>query len=184
MTHAAETSTHRITLDFEDAETLVLALEHIGDRDAPVMITGGSVTAGGPTYQLWAGYTPALRALEAQDREMTASDLIRAVREEAAADPDRVYEGPSQTTCEYADANGNPLCLIGHALARLAWLDRIPEVGNAAAISGILTDDWRETMKSTSTQRAWLHYVQKSQDARQSWGQAVDEADHLMGPIG
>lgn len=52
MAHAAETSTHRITLDFEDAETLVLALEHIGDRDAPVMITGGTVTAGGPTYQL------------------------------------------------------------------------------------------------------------------------------------
>ena len=114
MAHAAETSTHRITLDFEDAETL----EHIGDRDAPVMITGGTVTAGGPTYQLWAGYTPALRALEARDHETTASDLIRAVREEAAADPDRVYEGPSQTTCEYADANGNPLCLNGHALAR------------------------------------------------------------------
>jgi hypothetical protein len=58
MAHAAETSTHRITLDFEDAETLALALEHIGDRDAPVMITGGTITAQGTTYQLWAGYTP------------------------------------------------------------------------------------------------------------------------------
>lgn len=76
MAHAAETSTHRITLDFEDAETLALAREHIGDRDAPVMITGGTITAGDTTYQLWAGYTPALRALEAQDhrqaQQMTA----------------------------------------------------------------------------------------------------------------
>jgi hypothetical protein len=60
-------------------------------------------------------------------------------------------------------------------MARLAWLDRIPDVGNAAAISGILADDWQDKVKSTPTQREWLHHVQKSQDARQSWGQAVDE---------
>lgn len=52
-------SPHRITLDFEDAETLHLALEYLGDPDAPVMITGGAVSTAGQTHRLWEDFAAA-----------------------------------------------------------------------------------------------------------------------------
>lgn len=54
---------YRITLDFEDADTLRQALDYIGDVDAPVMITDGTVEYDGRTDQLWGGWDRAMIAL-------------------------------------------------------------------------------------------------------------------------
>lgn len=51
---------HRIVLEFEDAETLQQALEYLGESDAPVAITGGSVESAGHTFQLWDDYDAAM----------------------------------------------------------------------------------------------------------------------------
>lgn len=59
---------HRIVLDFEDADTLHQALEHIGEADAPVMISGGQVISGGESHELWGGYDPAMNATDDKDR--------------------------------------------------------------------------------------------------------------------
>lgn len=163
MAHAAQTSAHRIhriTLDFEDAATLALALEHIGDRDAPVMLTGGTVITGGEAHPLWEGYHASLSRAEGEvaakvhggPAPMTASDLIRTVREIAAAAPDRINAGPR----EYRDENNAP----------------------------VLAYDWKDEVKSTLAQRDWLHHVQKKQDAGKPWAEAVSRTDHQMGPIG
>lgn len=186
MAHAAETSTCRIILDFEDAAALALALEHIGDRDAPVMLTGGTVTIGGRTRPLWEGYYVSLGRAEGEvaaeiygaPAPMTASDLIQAVRDVTAEHPGHINEGP----CEYRDENNDPVCLIGHALARFGWHDQME--GNAENIAAVLVYDWKEKVKSTLTQRDWLHHVQKKQDEGATWAEAVCATDHQMGPIG
>lgn len=185
MAHAADTSTYRITLEFEDAATLARALEHIGDRDAPVMIMGGTVTTGGRTHQLWDGYYASLTRAESEAPAekygppvaMTASDLIGAVRTVAAEHPDR-----TEKRCRYRDENNDPVCLVGHALARFGWHDQM--TGNEENIAAVLIYDWNETVKSTLTQRDWLHHVQKEQDKGATWGEAVRATDHRMGPIG
>lgn len=51
---------HRITLDFEDGDTLRQALDYIGDSDAPVMITAGTVEYDGKTARLWDGWETAM----------------------------------------------------------------------------------------------------------------------------
>jgi hypothetical protein len=56
--HAPDT--HRITLEFEDAETLRQALDYIGDGDAPVFIAGGAVETAGSTFPLWDGFHAAM----------------------------------------------------------------------------------------------------------------------------
>lgn len=114
----------------------------------------------------------------------SASDLIRAVREVAADNPDRIYQAPDPQVCEYADTAGNPLCLIGHALHRLGRLEQAANVGNEENIAAILVYDWQDEVKSTRTQRDWLHSVQKAQDTLQPWGEAVRTADQQHGPIG
>lgn len=109
---------------------------------------------------------------------MTASDLIRAVREVAAESPDYVNRG----ACEYRDANNDPVCLIGHALARFGWHDQME--GNAENIAAVLIYDWKDKVKSTRTQQDWLHSVQKKQDDGAAWSEAVRATDYRMGPIG
>lgn len=51
---------HRITLEFEDGDTLRQALEYIGDSDAPVMLIAGSVEYDDKTVPLWDGWGTAI----------------------------------------------------------------------------------------------------------------------------
>lgn len=51
---------YRITLDFEDRDTLRQALDYIGDIDAPVMITAGTVEYDGTVARLWDGWEAAM----------------------------------------------------------------------------------------------------------------------------
>jgi hypothetical protein len=51
----------RITLEFEDTETLRTALEYLGDTDAPVMITRGEAVIDGQAHELWDDYDEALK---------------------------------------------------------------------------------------------------------------------------
>lgn len=48
-----------ITLEFEDTDTLRSALSHIGEADAPVMITRGRAVVDGQGYELWDDFDPA-----------------------------------------------------------------------------------------------------------------------------
>lgn len=64
MTDAQTSTEHSITLNFEDADTLRQALEYLGDSDAPVMLTSGTVTSAGKAFDLWDGYDQALDDLE------------------------------------------------------------------------------------------------------------------------
>lgn len=58
---------HRITLEFEDAETLRQALEFLGDGDAPVFIITGTVETAGSTFPLWDGFAAAMEHLPKED---------------------------------------------------------------------------------------------------------------------
>lgn len=52
---------NRIILEFEDAEALHLALEHIGDPDAPVMILRGEAVVDGQVFELWDRHEDAMK---------------------------------------------------------------------------------------------------------------------------
>lgn len=56
---------HSIVLDFEDPDTLLQALEYLGESDAPVCLIDDTsqVIVGNITYKLWAGYAAAVAAL-------------------------------------------------------------------------------------------------------------------------
>ena len=57
-----------ITLRFESAETLLEALDHIGDDDAPVSIVdGSSVRVGDTTYPLWDDFATARDVLAGEE---------------------------------------------------------------------------------------------------------------------
>lgn len=58
---------YRITLVFEDGDTLRQALEYIGDPDAPVMITDGTVEYGNKVAHLWFGWDEAMEALAEEE---------------------------------------------------------------------------------------------------------------------
>lgn len=51
---------YRITLDFEDGDTLRQALDYIGESDAPVLLIGGTVEYDGKTVPLWDGWGTAI----------------------------------------------------------------------------------------------------------------------------
>lgn len=62
---------HRIVLDFEDADTLRLALQHLGESDAPV-ISSVQVITEGESHQVWDNYDSALAAIG----DRTDDDLL------------------------------------------------------------------------------------------------------------
>jgi hypothetical protein len=59
---------NRIVLEFgNDAEDLALALEYLGDTNAPVLICGGEVVVNGQSFELWDEYDAAVAAAENSD---------------------------------------------------------------------------------------------------------------------
>ena len=107
--------------------------------------------------------------------------LISIVRAKAADNPDFVYTTPlvnqqDDPPCVYV-YDGCPSCLIGHALFDAKLIDgslECDQAKNSTGFTGLLdhlgllldTNEWK-----------WLRQVQRYQDARRSWGEAVRQAD-------
>lgn len=108
--------------------------------------------------------------------------LIRKVRDIAAARPEYVYDA-SDEQCFYT-LEGQPSCIIGHALFKLGYLPSetyIEGFGAGVALThlGVALD---------YDEKRWMDYVQEAQDGRAfglvmsvanrlSWGGAVQFAD-------
>jgi hypothetical protein len=104
--------------------------------------------------------------------------LIEIVRRKAGASPDFVYGQPNCGYCQYI-RNGQPDCIIGHALVETGLIDASYEeqVDNGQTLPTIIGDLGVELGK---VERVWLSFVQDAQDAKKSWGQAVAEADRHL----
>jgi hypothetical protein len=113
-------------------------------------------------------------------RELDIKALIAEVREVAAEHPTRVLADD----CQYFDESGAPVCLIGHALARLGFSSDT-EVGhyitlgddyyNESSIGYLLSHLRIEHI--TGTANRWLTVVQRHQDLAEPWAVAVARAD-------
>lgn len=122
---------------------------------------------------------------------METSDLIAAVRQVAIEQPTYVYD--PDPDCVYREETGEPSCLIGHALKRIGQLDlisvetrmspgaSIATTRNLMNVSQLLYD---LGLQFTEAQKRWLTRVQSQQDERTAWGDAVNNADYEIGPIG
>lgn len=100
-------------------------------------------------------------------------NLIRFVREKAAAHPEFIYDNSS--LCKYV-AEGKPSCLIGHALWKAGLIGPYFErndrnkvaFGHIAMHLGLSLDP---------AEMAWLRRVQFLQDSGNAWAAAVSGAD-------
>lgn len=102
--------------------------------------------------------------------------LIAETRKVVEANPDFVYSG----VCRYVK-EGQPSCLIGHALWNLNLIDGTledsPHNGNSSwgIINHLELDVDPESMD-------WLSYAQSRQDSGYyTWAGAISEADRLAG---
>lgn len=91
---------HRLTLEFENAQTLAEALRYIGDSNAPVFITSGQVTlADGRKFELWDQTQQAMTAADAlaEDEENPMSEIdSQATLEVVTVKAKTVYEDPEK----------------------------------------------------------------------------------------
>lgn len=110
--------------------------------------------------------------------------LIASVRKFAAERPDYIYKNadnnyPWKVGCVYFTKDGNPSCLIGHALADFGLLNGQPDICGTSSINNVVKQYGWEI---DSRELEWLVDVQMFQDSLKTWGQAValaDEADRL-----
>lgn len=105
----------------------------------------------------------------------TGQKIINEVRLVAAANPDFVYEPPDDEGCVYV-RDGEPSCLIGHALWRLGYIDAELErhregpnhnwdgAPDLLDHLGLHLDD---------SESEWVAVVQSRQDDGQPWGHTV-----------
>lgn len=110
-----------------------------------------------------------------------AIQVIKAVREVAAEQPDHVYRKPDDASnCHYVDRdNGDrvPGCLVGQGLWKVGLIDGSlfdDYDVNGAGVAGIL--DYVQ-IDCLPIQSEWLERVQNRQDAGATWGEAVAYAD-------
>ncbi len=102
--------------------------------------------------------------------------IIAETRKVAAGNPDFVYQKISGA-CKYV-RNGNPDCIIGHALWNVGLIDAdCPWDGyGVSSISNVIRDvDWGKGLDSDEV--GWLSIVQDSQDTGYSWREAIAKAD-------
>lgn len=101
--------------------------------------------------------------------------IIAAIREVAAESPDFVYKG----MCQYV-VNGQPGCLVGHALWRLGLIDEGIERYNT---NDLKIKAFDLAWAFDRAELAWLGHVQNRQDRGAPWGVAVKDADEVVWPI-
>lgn len=103
--------------------------------------------------------------------------LIRLVREKAAEKPDFVYRQPPGTfECLYMHDDGNPGCILGHALCDAGLIDSSLywEHVNQDTIGGLAT---LLELPLDRPELKWMREVQARQDEEEPWGRAVALAD-------
>lgn len=122
---------------------------------------------------------------------ITLLQLIEAIRQVAAGEPDFVYDTADRTaSCDYApNALNRCGCIVGEALAllgvpreRLARLDMMA-AGNGQInswgtrpLAGVLAD----LVEPDALYSYWVILVQTAQDGGRSWAEAVAYADELV----
>ena len=108
----------------------------------------------------------------------TAKDVISAIREIAAENPDFTYTEDLYGNCKYYPTPGNPMgCIIGAALTRLGF-DRQNEL-QFERTEG--SDVVKYLVGALNKQdERWVSSVQASQDTGTSWANAVIYADAAL----
>jgi len=110
-----------------------------------------------------------------------ATALREKITEIALANPGFVYESePTTGTCLYTHANGEPGCLVGHALAALGAQISFDDEHN---YEQDVMDLWRnEYIDGNMRDIHWAYTAQGKQDSQYSWGEAVRMADEEFPP--
>lgn len=115
--------------------------------------------------------------------EITAEQLVRKVREQAQAHPDKVYKKDpgmiSGSVCVYAHSK-EPGCIIGWALHDLGWsledlrtLDDRVDAGIRYVAENVIPGINEGDPDAVD----WLEKVQVNQDNGYKWGVSVAQAD-------
>jgi len=118
----------------------------------------------------------------------TARALVIAVREVAAANPDKIYiketDAHGYSSCLYTHKDGSPGCLIGQGLAKLGIKVSHDETRNTEGIDSsngcwpeLEADDEDQAYEEVSVLVNWLSAAQGHQDVGYPWSEAVAEAD-------
>lgn len=107
--------------------------------------------------------------------------LIGLVRQKAGERPDYVYHAPGGDTCAYV-VNGEPSCLIGHALFEAGVIDAEFErhEDNCHVFSFLYPE---LGLHLSPDELNWIDLVQNAQDANKPWGEAVKVGDNRLAEI-
>lgn len=114
---------------------------------------------------------------------ITASALAEAVVEVANERPDHVYETANTDVCLY-QVDGQPSCIVGHALARLgAPAELLRTLDSEELTIGSAFVDVEALERDDKDEAEFLHRVQNAQDIGVPWGEAVRRArSDMRGP--
>jgi hypothetical protein len=99
--------------------------------------------------------------------------IIAEIRKVAADNPDFIYQAPYGDACFYV-FNGQPSCIVGRALWNLGFIDKTLEKGSDNSIRAHVFLDKHFALDLY--ERDWIDRVQWHQDAKRTWGQAVEVA--------
>jgi hypothetical protein len=114
--------------------------------------------------------------------QLDLNDVITEVRRAADLHPDKVM---SQGGCLYFTGDGEPSCIIGHAIHALgATLEDVGGSNNSLTCNVIFgfgdspesSTFWVPSVRYPPTMN-WLYKVQALQDMQFSWAEAVRRAD-------
>lgn len=107
--------------------------------------------------------------------------MVKQVRYFAETQPTRKVD------CTYVDGEGEPVCIIGHALHALGyttnWTATGPDgrtVVNEENLNGLTAITGYDP---TDPRTVWLAAVQDWQDGNYSWAKAVEMADFTNGHV-
>lgn len=121
---------------------------------------------------------------------ITLNQLVDAVRQVAATEPDYIYDnGDDSSTCEYTPNDRNRCgCIVGEALRllgvsreRLRALDLLGYTENVSWGAPRAVDELSDLLTTEALTSSWVRLVQEYQDAGSDWSGAVNRADERVG---
>jgi hypothetical protein len=122
---------------------------------------------------------------------ITEKELIDAIRQVAATEPDRVYKtDSSQSACSYLPNALNPCgCIVGEALALLGVPREVLSQADRLGMTALgsewgsprLAEILEEYVTTEALESPWVCAVQEAQDLHEPWDAAVEGADALFG---
>ncbi len=123
-------------------------------------------------------------------RMITLKQLIEAIRQVAATEPDFVYDNnDDQSSCDYTpNARNRCGCIVGEALMllgvsreRLRAVDLLGWNTNVSWGMAVIIDELEDLVAPEALNSSWVRQVQSAQDDGHSWGDAVADADERVG---